>query len=357
MTNRTIAVNGRFLTRQATGVDRFAQELLNAWLRLSGNQQSVRILVPPTSGSKYNNDAEFPLETVGFRGGHAWEQFELPFYCREDILLNFCNSGPLLKSRQLAVLHDASVMANPSHFSFPYRAWHSLMCRQLIKNALILATVSKFSASELMRYFGARAKGIEIIYESGEHILAVAPDTRILDRLKVRNQRYVLAVGSQTLNKNFRAVIAASALLGNTDVKIVAAGGSNNRVFSGLPIDDPNLLLAGYVSNGELRVLYENAECFIFPSFYEGFGLPPLEAMQCGCPTLVSRRSAIPEICGEAAIYCDPDDPRDIAQQLRRILESPSLRDEMRIAGFARTKLFTWRQAAEQLNQILDARD
>jgi glycosyltransferase involved in cell wall biosynthesis len=341
------------LTRQATGVDRFAQELLSAWLSHRTTTDSVKILVPPTPGYKYNNGANFPIESVGSRGGHVWEQLELPFYCRDQVLLNFCNSGPLLKHRQLAVLHDASVMANPSHYSVAYRTWHSFMCRRLMKDSCILATVSKFSASELMHYFGTRAKGIEIIYESGEHILAVEPDTRVLDRLKIRDQRYVLAVGSQTLNKNFRAVIEASALLGNSDVKIVAAGASNKKVFSGLPIEDPNLLLAGYVSDGELRVLYENAECFIFPSFYEGFGLPPLEAMQCGCPTLVSRRSAIPEICGDAAVYCDPDDPADIARQLRRILESPSLRQEMRIAGFARTALFTWRKAAERLDQLL----
>jgi glycosyltransferase involved in cell wall biosynthesis len=350
-----VAVNGRFLTRQATGVDRFAQELLGAWLVHRASKDPVKILVPPTPGSTYNNDSNFPIESVGFRGGHAWEQLELPFYCREAVLLNLCNSAPLLKRNQLAVLHDASVMANPSHFSFAYRTWHGVLCRGLMRNAAILATVSKFSASELMRYFGARARGIEIIYESGEHILEVAPDAGILDRLKIRGQRYVLAVGSQTLNKNFRAVIDASTLLGDANVKIVAAGGSNNRVFSGLPIEDPNLILAGYVSNGELRVLYENAECFIFPSLYEGFGLPPLEAMHCGCPTLVSECSAIPEICGDAAVYCDPNDPTDIAKQLRRILDSPSLRDELRGAGFARTKLFTWRRAAEQLDQLLGA--
>jgi glycosyltransferase involved in cell wall biosynthesis len=351
----SIAINGRFLTRKAAGVDRFARELLGAWLTTRESSDIVKILVPQIPDAGYNNSADFNVRAVGFNNGHLWEQLELPLYCRDDLLLNFCNSAPLLKARQLAVIHDASVMANPTQFSRAYRIWHSLLCKGLMRNASVVATVSKFSASELMRYFGTRSRGVEIIYESGEHILRASPEASILDKLKLRNQRYVLAVGSQTLNKNFQGVMQAAQLLKDLNVKIVAAGGSNNRVFSGWPLKDESLILAGYVSDGELRVLYENAECFVFPSFYEGFGLPPLEAMHCGCPTLVSERTAIPEICGEASAYCDPSDSTDIARQLRRILESASLRDEMRIAGLARTKLFTWRRAANQLEQLLAA--
>jgi len=296
---------------------------------------------------------DIPTESVGLGTGHAWEQLALPKYCRGEMLLNFCNSAPIFKGLQLAVLHDASVMVNPSHYSWLFRTWYRVLCGALMRNSSIVATVSKFSASELMRFFGSRAKGIEVIYESGEHILRTEPDTAILDRLGIRGERYVLAVGSQTLNKNFGAVVKAADLLGGERVKVVAAGGNNARVFSGVGAQSGNLILAGYVSNSELRALYENAECFVFPSFYEGFGLPPLEAMHCGCPVLVSRRAAIPEICGSAAAYCEPDDPSDIANQLRRILSSRTLRDEMRESGFARTKLFTWRQAAESLDDIL----
>jgi glycosyltransferase involved in cell wall biosynthesis len=102
-----------------------------------------------------------------------------------------------------------------------------------------------------------------------------------------------------------------------------------------------------------LRALYENAACFIFPSFYEGFGLPPLEAMHCGCPVIVSDRASLPEVCGDAAVYCDPDDPADIARQLRLVLTSSELRRELREAGFARARSFGWQRSAEQLNELL----
>lgn len=349
-----IAVNGRFLTRRPTGVDRFANELLLAWLALNdSDRRHVRILVPPTDSEEKPALVDFPTTTVGRGNGHAWEQFVLPLHCRGEMLLNLCNSAPLLRFRQLAVLHDASVMVNPSHYSWTFRTWYRILCGGLMRNASVVATVSKFSASELMRFFGPRDRGIEVIYESGEHILRVQPDESILDRLKIRDERYVLAVGSQTVNKNFGAVVKATELLGEDGVKVVAAGGNNSRVFAGVGRQPANLIMAGYVSDGELRTLYENAECFVFPSFYEGFGLPPLEAMHCGCPVLVSRRAAIPEICGDAAAYCEPDDPSDIAGQLQRILSSRNMRDDMRESGFARTKLFTWRKAAESLNDIL----
>ena len=353
VSDAAIAVNGRFLTRRPTGVDRFAHELLQAWLPSVGSR-AVRILTPSVKLPDGSGSDVFPTRAVGRANGHAWEQFELPGHCRGETLISLCNTAPLLKRRQLVVLHDASIMVNPSHYSRSYRTWYRVLFNGLMRRASMVATVSKFSASELARFFGSRKKGIEVIYESGEHILRVPREDSVLDRLNIRDQRYILAVGSQTVNKNFGAVVKATEILGRKGVKVVAAGGSNARVFAGVGTLPANLLMAGYVSNGELRSLYENAECFVFPSFYEGFGLPPLEAMHCGCPVLASRRAAIPEICGAAAAYCEPDDPADIAGQLERILSSRNLRDEMRESGLARTKLFTWHAAAEKLSEILD---
>ena len=351
--NFPVAINGRFLTRQPTGIDRFAAELLGAWLKQEGKSRDVQLLVPSSSGVTLPADWTIPAQTIGRRTGHLWEQVDLPRYCRGQMLLNLCNSAPLFKSRQLAVVHDASFLVNPSHFSFPYRTWYRFLTAELMRNSSVIATVSKFSAAELMRFFGVRSRGIEVIYESGEHILRSSSDTGILTRLDLIGRRYVLAVGSRTLNKNFGAIVKAAESLVGMDVKVVAAGGSNSRVFAGAPLQAENLVLAGYVSNEELRALYENADCFVFPSFYEGFGLPPLEAMHCGCPVLVSRRGAIPEVCGDAAAYCDPESPSDIAQQLVRILSSSTLRSQMRQAGYDRVKLFTWGRAAESLEELL----
>ncbi len=347
-----VLINGRFLTRSMTGVDRFAFELLRLWLPLYGAKYSAQIVMPrgaPVAATY----ATLPSPVrVGSLNGHAWEQIELPMHSRGTTLLNLCNTGPIFREPQLCVLHDAAVMSNAETYSPAFRTWYRCLLGGLMRRARTVATVSHFSASELTRFFGRRKAALEVVYESGEHILRARSDSAILERLGLVGKRYILAVGSRARNKNFMAAVRAVALLDDPEVKLVAAGGGNSRVFAGTELQADNLVLAGYVSDGELRALYENAECFIFPSLYEGFGLPPLEAMQCGCPVIVSDRTALPEVCGDAAVYCNPDDVADIARQLKRVLSSAALREELREKGHARARLFSWKRAAEKLEYL-----
>jgi glycosyltransferase involved in cell wall biosynthesis len=134
------------------------------------------------------------------------------------------------------------------------------------------------------------------------------------------------------------------------------AGGSNPRVFRGRHLEHDGYALhaTGYVTDGELRALYENAACLVYPSLYEGFGLPPLEAMLCGCPVLVSDAASLPEVCGDAALYCNPRDPDNIAEKIRTLIEEPALRNELRCRGMERARNFTWRRASEALLSIID---
>ena len=348
-----VIINGRFLTRPLTGVDRYAVELLRAWLPSASATGDVRTLLPARTTARDLHGLPLKAENVGSFRGHAWEQFELPRYSGDSTLLNLCNTGPVSRRRQLVVLHDAGVIAQPATYSFAFRSWYRWLFSGLMRRASTVATVSKFSAGELMQLVGRRASGIELIRGAGEHVLRTSADTRVLERLGIEGQRYVLAVGSRTPNKNLRGVLQASALLRDLGYKFVAAGGSNSRVFSGVAIDDDSLVLAGYVTDGELRALYENAACFVFPSLYEGFGLPPLEAMHCGCPVVVSERASLPEVCGSAAVYCNPEDPADIAAKLRLVLTSASLRADLRDAGLARAREFSWARAARDLSELL----
>jgi glycosyltransferase involved in cell wall biosynthesis len=346
-------VNGRFMTRRATGVDRFAVELLRAWTQPGSGARHVRAFTP-TKAALVVRDLPVDVVAAGRLGGHSWEQFELPNLCGGGCLVSLCGTGPAIYKRQLAVLHDANVMANPWVFSFAFRNWYRMLFKSLMRRAAVVATVSRFSASELTKYFGVRAAGLEVIYESGEHVLRTPASPGIIGRLGLTNCRFVLAVGSRSPNKNFAGVVQAAAKLADLGIKVVFAGGSNSRVFAGNELTGENLVLAGYVSDEELRALYERADCFLYPSFYEGFGLPPLEAMHCGCPVIVSNGSSLPEICGEAAVYCEPGDPADIAKQVRRVLTSESLRRELKEAGLARAATFTWQRSADTFQEILE---
>jgi glycosyltransferase involved in cell wall biosynthesis len=215
-----------------------------------------------------------------------------------------------------------------------------------------VATVSKFSADEIAKYYGVKRKNIEIIPESGEHILKEIPDYSLHEKFNLEEGSYFLAVSSYARNKNFSSVVRAVAKLSNRSFKFVVVGGRDATIFNENGIDVSGAVEVGYVTDPQLRALYERAACFVFPSLYEGWGLPPMEAMACGCPVLVSNTSALPEVCGYGAAYCDPYDVDDIAKQLDRLLGSEQARNELREAGLARTKEWTWANAARRLSEI-----
>jgi len=361
------ALNGRFLTRQATGVDRFAIELMRA--RHASGQPLPPAWVPtpePPGGTAAAVAAAAwpaPLHAVGRRQGHAWEQLELPRAAGERPLVNLCNTAPALREAQMVVIHDAASAANPGNYTFAFRTWYRVLLTALMRRSRVVATVSKFSADELQRHFGARrapagrpGAALEVIGEGGEHILRERADTDILRRLGLVGRRFVLAVGSRSPNKNFEGVLKALQRLPHADLLLVATGGQANAIFGKTSaLADPRVVSAGYVSDAELRALYEHAACFVFPSFYEGFGLPPLEAMCCGCPVVVSRRASLPEVCGDAALYCDPDEPATLAAALARLLDSRELREDLAAAGRARAAAWTWARAAAQFDEIVRA--
>ena len=175
-----------------------------------------------------------------------------------------------------------------------------------------------------MKWCRADPARIVVAYPGCEQMLQIVPDTRILEKLRLSPRAYVLAVGSRNQNKNLAGIVEAAKRL--RGVNVVVAGQTYKQVFSGDDVDVSSVVAAGYVTDGELRALYENAGCFVFPSLYEGFGLPPIEALLLGCPTVVSNLSAMPEICGEVAQLCDPRDPEDIAAKVRIGIEQGAKR-------------------------------
>ena len=208
-----ITINGRFLTRPATGVDRYATELSGVAAARNA-RHTVKTVLPSKSELRDTQGLPLQPEKVGALKGHAWEQLELPRHCGDDTLINLCNTGPVSRRRQLVVLHDAGIVTNPATYSFAFRSWYRWLFSGLMRRAGIVATVSKFSAGELMKHIGRRASGIELIPGAGEHVLRVPADTRVLERLGLGGQRYVLAVGSRTPNKNLSGVLSAAASWG-----------------------------------------------------------------------------------------------------------------------------------------------
>ena len=353
---RPIYINGRFLSQATTGVQRYATEIVKALdtLVLRGGTHGGRriaLLVPPGTPQP-DWLRQIASRSVGSLRGQAWEQLELPRYTPDGVCLNLCNTAPLLGRSTVVAIHDASVFAVPGTYSRAFRLWYRYLHRRLGRRVMRVVTVSEFSRSELGRYVGIAPERIAVIPGGGEHILAQPGDVRVLERLALRG-RYLLAVSSQSPHKNFGGIVAALHHLPQ-DIELVFAGGANSRVFRLSGAASGKAHLVGRVTDGELRALYENAACFVYPSFYEGFGLPPLEAMTCGCPVIVSRAASLPEVCGEAAVYCDPGDSVDIARAINAVLGNPELQADLRRRGPERATRFTWNKAAGSLLSLVD---
>jgi glycosyltransferase involved in cell wall biosynthesis len=194
-----------------------------------------------------------------------------------------------------------------------------------------------------------------VMTEGADHALRIKPDTGILQKHKLRHGEFVLAVGTLSAHKNLKALDALARHLAARNIPLVIAGSLGNGVFqtsgaAGLP--QPACYI-GRVTDEELKALYEHAGCFVFPSRYEGFGLPAVEAMACFCPVVAADIPALRETCGAAAHYADPTDHEAISARVLEILDDPKLTARLRQAGAARTQTMTWDHAASMLIALI----
>jgi glycosyltransferase involved in cell wall biosynthesis len=345
MIDRPIYVNGRFLEQPITGVQRFAIEMIDALARIRrrGLTYITPARVSPTGRS---------IQPVGRLHGHLWEQLELPRYARDGILVNLCNAAPIQCKNQLVVIHDTGIFSFPVGYSWQYRAWYAFMQRNLVRSGARIATVSEFSKNEIIRQLGASPEQVTVVSEGANHISRILPDPSVLASHGLVPGRFVLAVGSLAPHKNLTALGHLARLLAARDMTLAITGGLRVEVFRSSGLPEP-ARYPGRVGDEELKALYESAACFVFPSLYEGFGLPAVEAMTCGCPVAAADIAALRETCGEAAIYFNPKSPDDVARQVLRVLDDVGLSDRLRRSGTERAAKYTWDRSACLLEGVI----
>ncbi len=347
------AINGRFLTQPMAGVQRWAIQATKAIDALidSGEYAALKgqiEILAPASARDFPL-RHIPLRRCGFGSGYSWEQIELPLHGRGQFLINCCSVGPVLKRDQVVVVHDATPRARPANFTPRFRMVYNFLIPRLLRRSQACVTVSEFSRREIAKWYGADVCAMRVSYVGADHILQVAPDNSIIDRLGLAGRKFFLGVGL-SVNKNGATVAQALRKAGLADTLLVITGQPYGWVTAKGGLTAPEgVLPAGFVTDAELRALYEHALAMISPSHYEGFGLPPVEAMLCGCPTIVSNSSAMPEICGDGALQCGPDDIDELARLMRLLHDDPAGRAALSAAGRARAARYTWELTARVL--------
>lgn len=356
-----IYINGRFLDQQVTGVQRFAIEFLKSLDEQVEKKDIILkdnkiILLTPKKTKVPLIFKHIDIKKIGLFSGHIWEQIFLPIFTRGQLLINLCNTGPAIKFKQICTIHDTSIISVPQSYSMLFRMWYKflLICLNLFARKII--TVSSFSKKELIsNVITARNKKIEVVYLGHDHINKIKADYNILKKYNLNGKKYILAVSSLAYHKNFDSIIKLGKYFNGSRYEIVIAGGAAKKAFAKLNIEpSKNIKLLGYINDNELKALYENATCFIFPSIYEGFGLPPIEAMACGCPTLVSNIDVLKEICGDAAEYIDPLNIGYIYEKCLNVLENDVLRDEMINRGHYHISNYTWKNCTLKIFNIIE---
>ena len=353
---REVFVNGRFLTQRLSGVQRFGREIVRALDELLSAERprSRWSLVAPTG-----TDCDLPLRTISFRTagpfhGHLWEQTTLARIARHGVLVNTGNSAPVLHARKIVVLHDAAVFRTPENFGAVYGLLHRLFGRVLVRRAKI-GTVSAFSRDELARALPIDRDDVFVVPNGWEHIARVSPDDGIVARLGLTSTRFFVILGNAAPNKNIGRAIEAFDRLSAPDARLVLVGAAGPGVFraSGAARSTEGVVAAGRLADAEIAGLLRQAVGLVFPSLYEGFGIPPLEAMAHRCPVVAADIPAVREVCRDAAAYFDPTSERSITVALEAALgRTRSQGPAIEAHGLRR---FSWSQSARTLlHEIAD---
>ena len=350
-------INGRFLTQPISGVQRVARQLCRA-LAQSPAKDLFSLVIPPGAEAEADRIG-LSFEIVGgasdtLLGGILWENRALPNAVRGRYLINLTNRFPIALKRGAVLIHDAHVFDLPSTYKPIFGSFYRSLYGLAVTRGLDLVTVSEFSRARLSQALGVDADRWTVIKSGVDHILEPKSDFSVLERFGLVPEGYVLTVGALSEHKNMAALKLLARDLAAQGHELVAVGDVAPTVYAGADLGE-GLKHLGQVTDGALRALMENARCFVFPSQYEGFGLPPLEAMALGCPVAASDIPPLREACGEACIFFDPDDPEEIAERVLGLSNNEAQRVHLGNAGREVTRNLTWDRSAQKWLDLLSA--
>jgi glycosyltransferase involved in cell wall biosynthesis len=337
-----LAVNGRFMDRRITGVERYAREVL----------------------TRFKTDPTIIRPHGRLQGllGHAWEQLVLPSRLSRRTLWSPCNTGPVATARQVVTIHDMAVFDHPEWFSKRFAAVYRTIIPELARRACGIIAVSSFTKERLVQTLKLDESKVHVIANGVASSFSPrlpAEIAAVRSRLAIPDGPYVLSLCSLEPRKNLANLFAAWAIVkrNNHNVNLVLGGASGKsdifRSFNqALPPSSKGVVLTGYVGDDDLPALYSGALCFVYPSLYEGFGLPVLEALSCGVPVVTSDSTSLREVAQHICRLVDPMSAREIAAAICELLDKEHS-PELIALNCNYAARYTWERCAAETEHLL----
>lgn len=363
-----VAINAQLLSGQAgyrsAGVHQYIGHLLRY---ITQSDPGLRFTVLTNKTAHLPNPdlmvyrTSWPTHRVPVRV--LWEQAVQPRVLRRigaDLVHCPVFVGPVLSPcPSVITIHDLSFLRYPRFFHPTNRLYLSLMTKVSARRARRVIAVSRFTASESVALLGLAPERVEVVYHGVEPVFRPLPRAMV-EHFRHRQglpEQFVLFVGTLEPRKNLVRLVEAIAQLGRDAVPLVLVGGAGwlyRELYSRIKALELERLVrwVGYVDRAELPLWYNSATVFAYPSLYEGFGLPVLEAQACGVPVVTSDCSSLPEAGGDAALLINPWDVQALADSIARLLRDVPLREELREKGLARAQSFNWPRTAHQTTHV-----
>jgi glycosyltransferase involved in cell wall biosynthesis len=363
-----IGIDARSVLKQRTGVGNYTFNLIRHLSRLDQENQyvlfyshhrNVRSAIPRIENPNFQSRfVRFPNKLLNFLWGTVrmpkidWLVGKVDLYHSPNYTLNI-----LARGKSLMTIHDLSFLAY-RQFSLASGRWHyAFKIKNYAERVDAIAADSESTKGEIIKYLKIPEEKIFVIHlacsESFRPLSRSDRTQAIMEKYGIKGD-FILHVGTLEPRKNLKGLILAyDRSRARGDFLLVLAGGKGwkykhiFRLVKRLKLED-RVVFCGYVPDSDLPELYNRASLFVYPSFYEGFGFPPLEAMACGTPVIVSKTTSLPEVVGAAGIYVDPSDPEQISFSMDTVLSDAGLLQDLRRRGLKRAGLFSWEKTARE---------